>query len=340
MRRAPMSLPLALYAVLAPALAQDWQAKSDIPYHVYGHAAALLDGRVHLLGGCHTSNWQFLSARHSAYDAARDRWETRAELPMPSGWAMPAVLNGKIYLFGGSYYKPGQGITSSEGAFVYDPRTDRWRAIRSLPEPRMNGFATTVGDHIYISLGYNRQGPGKKQVIEQYRSTYRYHPATDTYTRVADAPETGCYIASGAHKGKIYAVSGSYDEFGFHGEYAWADGALSYDPAADRWMQIKAPRVKKRVFFLTQSSASAIVDGKLWVVGGMGENRTRTEVTEYFDIEKGVFVRGPDIPYGRCCGGGGIADGLLVISGGFVGTDDTGKPALPTWTLKVAEPRR
>jgi len=191
-----------------------------------------------------------------------------------------------------------------------------------------------VGEFIYIALGYNRQGGGDEGVVEEYRSIYRYDPARDTYTRVADAPITGCYIASGPYKGKVYAVPGSYREYGFHRDYHWADGALMYDPALDRWTQIHAPRVKKRVFLLTQCSASVVEDGKLWLVGGMAENRTRTVVTEYFDIEKGVFVRGPDIAYGRC--GGGIADGVLTIIGGFfVDGAGLGAPALPTWTLET-----
>jgi N-acetylneuraminic acid mutarotase len=194
-----------------------------------------------------------------------------------------------------------------------------------------------MGNHIYVSQGYNRQGGGDSEVVEEFRSTYRYDPKTDSYTRVADAPETGCYVASGPYKGKVYAVPGSYHEYGFHGDYHWADGALVYDPAADRWTWIDARRAEKRVFFLTQCSASVVEDGKVWIVGGMADNRKRTVVTEYFDIEKAVFVRGPDIAYGRCCGGGGIVGGLLTIMGGFVDGKGLGTPALPTWILDTRQ---
>ncbi len=329
-------LATAWLLAVAAASGGEWKVRSDIPYHVYGHAAAAVGGKIHLLGGCHTGDWQILSAVHQAYDPAADKWERKADLPLPTGWSMPAVHGGKIYLFGGGYRKEGQGITSTDGAWVYDPATDKWSVIRRLPEVRMNGFAAAAGDFIYISLGYNRQGGEYKGVVEEYKSTWRYDPKTDTYKRVADAPVNGCYIASGPHKGKVYAVPGAYDEYGFHGEYTWADGALEYDPAADRWTKIDAPRVAKRVFFLTQCSASVVDEGKLWIVGGMGENRKRTVVTEYFDIEKRVFVRGPDIDYGRCCGGGGFAGGTLAIMGGFVDGAGTGAPALPTWTLETA----
>jgi N-acetylneuraminic acid mutarotase len=323
-----------------PVRAAEWEVKSDIPYHVYGHAAAALQGRVHLLGGCHTPDWQKPSTVHQVYDPGRDTWSRRADLPVDNAWGMPVEHGGKIYLFGGGYYKAPQGLTSTDGAWVYDPAPDRWTAIRKLPEPRMNGFATSVGPHIYVSLGYDRQGGAREGVVEEYRSTYRYDPASDTYTRVADAPVTGCYVASGSHRGKVYAAPGSHREYGFHGDYVWADGALVYDPATDRWTKLDAPRARKRVFFLVQTSASAVADGKLWIVGGMAENRTRTVETEYLDLERGVFVRGPDIPFPRCCGGGGVVENRLVITGGFVDGKGLGTPALPTWTLSVGRPSR
>jgi N-acetylneuraminic acid mutarotase len=332
-------IPL-LLASSALLWAGEWQVKPDIPHHVYGHAAAAVGGRVHLLGGCHTPDWERPSAAHQVYDPASGSWSTRADLPLASAWGMPAVHGGKIYLFGGGYYKAPKGMTSTDGAWVYDPAKDRWSAIRNLPQPRMNGFAAAVGPYIYISLGYDRQGGAKDGVREEYRSTYRYDPASDTYARVADAPVTGSYIASGPYRGKVYAVPGSHREYGFHGDYVWADGALVYDPAADRWTTLDAPRVSKRVFFLVQCSASAVAGGRLWIVGGMAENRTRTLATEYLDLERGVFVKGPDIPFPRCCGGGGVVENTLVITGGFVDGKGLGAPALPTWTLDAGGGRK
>ena len=274
---------------------------------------------------------------HQVYDPIADKWEVKAELPLGVAWAMPTVYEGKIYLFGGAYNKPLQGITSTDAANVYDPETDRWKRIPKLPEPRMNGFAVTVGKFIYIALGYDREGPGMRDVVQEYRSTYRFDPATLTYTRMADSPVRGAYIASGPYKEKVYAVPGCYHERGFHQEYVWADGALMYDPAANRWTTINAPRIKKRIDHLIQCSSSAVWDGKLWVVGGRDEHLERTVMTDYLDLEKGVFVRGPDIPFGRCCGGGGIVNGVLAIMGGFVDGAGLGTPALPTWTLDTNE---
>lgn len=312
-----------------------WQARSPIPQHVYGHAAAAVEGRIHILGGCHTDDWQLPTDAHQVYDPVSDSWAPAANLPLALGWSMPAVDQGKIYLFGGGYHRTGQGMTSTDRAWVYDPVADNWQSLKPLPEPRMNGFAAAVGDFIYISLGYNRQGGADDGVVEEFQSTYRYDPAQDSYVKVADAPETGCYIASGAYQGLVYAVSGSLREYGFHGDYVWADGALVYDPRQDHWTKLNIPRVKKRVFLLTQSSASMVHNGKLWIIGGMAENRTRTTQTEYLDLEQRRFFPGPELPYPRCCGGGGIAAGYLVIGGGFIDGKGLGAPAKETLILTV-----
>lgn len=315
--------------------AEQWRVRSPIPQHVYGHSAAALNGSVHLLGGCHTDDWQLPTDAHQVYDPVSDSWSEAARLPLALGWSMPAVHDGKIYLFGGGYHRADQGMTSSDQAWVYDPALDRWDRLRSLPEPRMNGFAAASGDFVYISLGYNRQGGADDGVVEEFRSTYRYDPARDRYEKVADAPETGCYIASGVHEGLVYAVPGSLREYGFHGDYQWADGALIYDPQRNEWTKLDIPRIEKRVFYLTQSSASMVHGGRLWVIGGMAVNRTRTTRTEYLDLELKRFFPGPDLPYPRCCGGGGIAAGQLVIGGGFIDGEGLGAPAMETLTLPV-----
>ncbi len=328
-----------LFAAAAGAAAQagtasvQWQLRSTIPYHVYGHASAELGGKIHLLGGCHTSDWTSPSTRHQVYDPAADSWTSAADLPLDLGWAMPAILDGKIYLFGGGFHKPETGLCATDQAWMYDPKEDRWTPLPPMPDKRMNGCAVAIGDSIYISMGYDRQGGvGTTGVLAEYETAHRYHPSTRTYSRIASSPQTGCYIAAGTHGGKLYAVIGAHHEGDTIEERELAEGALIYDPAPDQWTRLAAKRVMPRVFYLTQCSASVLRDGRLHVVGGRSA-AGRTRVTSYFDVEAGRFVRGPDLPEGRCCGGGAVAGETLVISGGFLG--QTGRPALETWMLAL-----
>jgi N-acetylneuraminic acid mutarotase len=331
-------LVLILTAVVADAAQAQWELRAPIPHHVYGHSAAVVDGRLHILGGCHTPNWQIPARYHQVYDPATDDWTQAAELPVPVAWAMPAVHQGRIYLFGGGVYQPPQGITSTTKSWVFDPVANRWDRIRDLPAPIMNGFAAAVGDSIYIGLGYNRQGGEGRDIVAHYRDTYRYDPLEDTYQRLAEAPEFGCYAAVGVRNGRIYVVSGAEIEIGFHDmeDYVWAEGALKYDPPSDRWTRIDAPRTKQRVFYMTQCTSSAVFGPKLFAVGGMGAKRDRTTVADYFDMDQEVFRELPSIPTPRCCGGGGVVGHLLILAGGFYGAaEDLGDVCDTTWALDL-----
>ncbi len=319
-------------AAQADAMGSEWQRRAAIPYHVYGHASATIQGKIHILGGCHTEDWQKPSTKHQVYNPAADAWAAAADLPLDLGWAMPAVLDGNLYLFGGGFHKPGVGQCATDEAWVYDREADSWSRLPTMPDKRMNGFAVAVGNAIYISLGYNRQGGRDNDVLQEYVSTYRYDPGDGRYARVADSPETGCYIAAGAHSGKVYAVIGSHHETSDMDAWGLADDALVYDPVSDCWSRIPAPRIEKRVYYLTQCSASVVRDARLYVIGGR-TRAGRTRVTSYFDIEARRFVRGPDLPEGRCCGGGAIASSALIIAGGFL--RGVGRPAEEVWRLSL-----
>jgi N-acetylneuraminic acid mutarotase len=324
---------------LAANPASEWQVRASIPRHVYGHSGAVAGNKLYAIGGCNTPDWQKPCPFNQVYDPTSDSWSSGADLPLALAWAMPAVHKEKIYVFGGGYYDPGnKGITSSSKAWKFDPASNSWTSVRDLPVPIMNGFATTVDDSIYVGLGYNRQGGEGADIAEHYHNTYRYDPENDTYTRVADSPEYGCYAAAGEWQGALYVVHGAETEIGFHkmSEYVWADGALKYNPAADRWTKIQTPRVKKRVFYLTQSTSSAVFGARLFAIGGMGEWRDRTTVASYFDMEQEIFHEIPSILEPRCCGGGGVAGSELILTGGFYGVaEDLGDVCAPTWVLDL-----
>ena len=195
------SAAAAFLAIALGVAAQEgpYEKRADIPQAVYGHGGAVVGGKYHALGGCPTPDWTKAGTHHQVYDPAADKWSKAADLPVELGWPMPAVHKGKIYLFGGQR----EGARATDKAHVYDPAADKWSPTRNLPKTITNGFAVAFGDQIYLGLGYNRQGPkygkrGGKDVPEQYLETWRYDPAADTYTRVADAPEHGIYCAVGA----------------------------------------------------------------------------------------------------------------------------------------------
>lgn len=80
--------------------ADSWTRLSDMPSPRAGHAAAILNGRIHVFGGRGVDLSQTLSD-HLVYDIASDSWETVDDLPAPRTDASAAVIDGQIYLIGG-----------------------------------------------------------------------------------------------------------------------------------------------------------------------------------------------------------------------------------------------
>lgn len=333
---------LVLIVPIEKALAVKWEIRADIPQHVYGHGGAVVKDRLYNIGGCETSDWTITSKKIQVYDYKTDTWSKSADMPIELGWPMVAVHGDKVYVFGGMR----SGAVSTDKAWRYDPANDRWTALKDLPVKTMNGIALTVGDYIYVGLGYQRLDMTPKGVVENFRNFYRYDPDRDSYEQLAYAPEGACYAASGTYAGNIYVVHGASYETGFHdmNDYGWTDGVLCYNIEGDSWRRIDIPRIRTRVFFLTQCTSSAVHREKLFVCGGQS-NYERTTVASYFDMKRERFFGLPDLPKPRCCGGGGVAGGVvgsyIILSGGFWGVGETDDPASPTWALnaeKLHEP--
>ena len=123
------------------------------------HAAAVLDGKLHVVGGLLDGN---KGQPHWRLDG--DRWTKCAESPLHTMWKHVALVAtaGKLYLFAPHPVSPkNQSIEVENNIHAYDPKTDRWEPLGRTPEGMpIVGFAQAVaGEKIYI-LG----GAGSKAV--------------------------------------------------------------------------------------------------------------------------------------------------------------------------------
>ncbi len=94
---------------------------------------------------------------------------------------------------------------TTDKAWVYDPAKDQWSPLRDLPAPTMNGFAAASGGHIYVGLGYNRQGKDGKGIKDHFRTLYRYDPAADSH----EMPRMRC-CGGGGVVGDTLVVTGGF----------------------------------------------------------------------------------------------------------------------------------
>ena len=227
-----------------------WASVAPIPTPRNGLAATTgPDGRIYALGGA-TAGFT-PSAAAEVYTPSTNTWARIASLPATR--AEPAAAtgpDGRIYLIGG-YTPDGRGIgVPTTSVFAYDPTTDAWSTVASLPLPLSDLAAASGPDgRIYTIGGYT---PGSASP-----PTFAYTPSTNTWAAVAYLPEFAVDLgAATGPDGRIYAFGGQQDA-----QYLRAAYALS--PGSDAWVRI--PDLPVQNAFLAGATGP---DGRIDAIGG------------------------------------------------------------------------
>lgn len=206
------------------------------------------------------------------YDPATNRWSLVAPLGVGrSDLAVATGKDGRIYALGGQFtvvtsYQPYNPVTKSgakgsgsgqltNAAEVYDPATNRWSAIASLPLARASLAAAADRQGRIYAIG----GIDEHSNKEPSRRVERYDPAADRWIAVAPMPTArfGISAATGAD-GRIYVFGGGTVATG-----QYSNVVEAYDPETNKWTH-EPPLVYSR----HAMAAAASADGMLWIIGG------------------------------------------------------------------------
>jgi N-acetylneuraminic acid mutarotase len=171
-----------------------WSEAAPLPAARGGHAAVVLDGRIHVLGG---GNEVSTLATHSVYDPASNTWSNAAPLPRSEGSPAAVVLDGKIYAIGGR-----SGFDDYGDTFVFDPTSNSWSRGPTLP-PRGTAGAAVWRGSIYV-FGGESQRTGRVLA-----DVYRLAPGASRWQRVGRMPRGRNYARAVVYRGRIYVVGGS-----------------------------------------------------------------------------------------------------------------------------------
>jgi len=170
---------------------------------------------------------------------------------MPTARCHLAVvaLNKLIYAIGGTNTSGNFDYSNVE---VYNPATDSWTVVASLPTGVSNVRAVAANGKIYVIAG-NTLG------VFIIRAQI-YDAATNTWTSSAAAlpQRDGAYVGP---IGKLIYLAGGTDSSGtFHSQN------YAYDPTADNWNQEQSMKVAEA------GGGFVVVGGILYAVGGCEAN--------------------------------------------------------------------
>jgi hypothetical protein len=125
---------------------QAWEPRAPMPTARGALAVAVLDGRVHALGGGAGS----VSNAHEIYEPAANRWTTANAMPTARDHLAAVGFRGRVWALGGRASFMGDQYANVE---IYDPATDSWRTGVPLPVGRGGLAAAALPDRILVFGG-------------------------------------------------------------------------------------------------------------------------------------------------------------------------------------------
>jgi N-acetylneuraminic acid mutarotase len=195
----------------------EWKALAAMPSKRGGAAAAVVDGKIYVIGGAGVTpgspDTAILPARRhmilgnvDEYDPKTNTWRARASLPTPrSHFAIAAVAN-KIYVIGGrigSAFLPAGSNTDIVEA--YDPLAGAWSApLVRMPNPRSAAGAAVWHNRIFI-LGGEAPQRGASTV---FKTAETYDPARNEWKTLPAMPLARRSFAAGVIGDRLYTVGG------------------------------------------------------------------------------------------------------------------------------------
>jgi N-acetylneuraminic acid mutarotase len=124
--------------------AKTWSHAAPLPAPRGGHAAVVIAGKIHVLGG---GNSKSTITDHDVYDPATNAWTTLAPLPRAEGSPAAVAFGDKLYLIGGR-----SGLSDFGAVDIYDPATNTWSAGPPI-DPRGTAGAVVYCGAIYVFGG-------------------------------------------------------------------------------------------------------------------------------------------------------------------------------------------
>ncbi len=236
-----------------------WRRVAPLPVAMNHPNAAVVGGRLYVLGGLSGgASWEALGDSF-VFDPATGRWTTLPPAPadVVRGSAAVGVLGNRIFLAGGMRtLTPGPGGLQDTVATVhsYDVVARRWTRLPDLPEARDHAGGAVVGHTLFVVGGRDR---GQVNVRD---SVFALDLRGGTWSRRAPMPTARGGIATAVVGTTIYT---------FGGEGNVVDGVNTvfpqteaYDARRDRWQRLAPMPVPRH------GGAAVAVGGSVHLPGG------------------------------------------------------------------------
>jgi N-acetylneuraminic acid mutarotase len=351
-----------------------WSPGPSLPAPRGAAALVLVEGALHSVGGYlqdrNTNSQDHWVLRLN--DTARtDPWTRAAALPTPRGHLSGAALNGVLYVFGGAV---GHDPYPLDVALVqrYDPATDRWTEMASLPYPLSHTEPGTLVRNGRVLIIGGRSRPTRHDAMQE---VLEYSPA-ENHWRILPPLPLARFAAFAVAIGDDILVGGGGTGFSTpHADPVWIGnwngrwqlgdslpvalsevaggvigdflylvgqgdrGTLALNLATGQW---DPPGRHPARISPGNHQAAEVVNGKLYLLGGI--NWFSDSIVQVFDPTTDRWSLGPRMPFPTGSAASAVIDGTIYLAGGIEGDTTTRQaarldPLTGLWTRIAPMPR-
>jgi N-acetylneuraminic acid mutarotase len=190
-------------------------------------------------------------------------------MPFSAGSSATALIGGMIYVAGGVVGSTA-GSTAGTGttnlAARYNPATNTWTMIASMPQGRNHAAAATDGQKMYVFGGRT----GNNNTSNGYNTVQIYDPLTNTWESSASSGSDIAPLPIGRGgmgkavylNGEFYIMGGETKDGPSANEYHTYDRVDIYNPLTNSWrLGTPMPTARHGIFPLLHG-------GRIYVAGG------------------------------------------------------------------------
>ena len=171
-----------------------WEARAPMPTARGGLAVAVLDGRLHALGGASDG----ASNAHEVYEPDANRWTRANAMPTARDHLAAVAFQGRVWALGGRASFRGEQYGNVE---VYDPSTDSWRTAPPLPAARGGLAAAALPDRIFVF--------GGEAPFRIFSATEMYETVGNRWIAKEPMPTPRHGIGAAVIGGRVYLPGGA-----------------------------------------------------------------------------------------------------------------------------------
>ena len=246
-----------------------WEQVADMPTPRTSTETAVVNGTLYVCGGYNGIDNRLVNLKFldivEAYDPQTDTWTRKQGMSGARIDFGMGVVAGKIYSMGGYIHlldKEPEAPWRIDLVETYNPATDTWMK-RAKMQRRRDGFGVgVVNNHIYTigGRGWPQVGPGGPflKVIEAY------NPKINRWEWKNEMPDLRLAFSTVVLDDVIYLIGGFIWQNRVPQYMATVD---TYNPATEEWSDIPPMPIPFMPF------GAAVVDGNIYVFGGVGENK-------------------------------------------------------------------